>query len=159
MSEPGQIRSGSIRRSFDSLAARIRPVHFRAIRDSAQSITTGTITLMTWTTVTEQKPTPFDFGTLGRITIPTGLEGWYTAQGRASLSGAYDLCRTKFNVNDGTTPTADVDRPAAGSSSVPRWGFGAVYFNAGGWVEFYIRQSTGGSLNVNNANWWLKRIP
>jgi len=129
-----------------------------AIRDSAQVLTTGVITLMTWTSVTRQKPTSMD-GTTGRITIPQGHDGWYSVHGRASLSGAYDLCRTRFQVNDGTTPQADIDRPTPGASSVPRWGFGAVYFFAGGWVEFYVRQQTGGNLNVNNANWWLKRIP
>lgn len=127
-------------------------------RSGAQSIPTGVTTVVTFDTETRDL-----FGmhhasvNTGRITIPTGLEGYYIF-GCSGTWASNATGRRLMEIQRNGTAIFSNDGIATSSFSPRGEVTGGYPLAAGDYIEIYVHQSSGGDLNFTPSFFWAARI-
>lgn len=153
----------------------------RVIRTSAQTIATGTVTALSFDSLTDTMAHGGsgvdDTDGCWAVGDPTKLvcvtAGWYMSGGGVGFAAAAGAFRQAVNIklyNSADTQLAELaqneNHVAASTSSYISVSTGMFYMHMGDYVQTYVYQNTGGNLNtvaaaLNNhagANGWLVRI-
>lgn len=119
-------------------------------RASNQSITTATLTAITWDTVDADSDSFHSGSTFTTVAIPTGLGGWYAVQLRVLWDGTA-VAGTSSTVHYITVSGADTALGSSldGSSSTQgRWASSTLILAAGATVGWKVYQASGSSHNI-----------
>jgi hypothetical protein len=164
---PGTFLAGAVLAAASMEAIMKRPL-IMVGRNTAQSITTSTVTVVGWNTEGSDDDAMHDNVTNNsRLTIPASCGGWWIwavcIPWAANATGAREV---GLRVNGGSGIAIDRNSPGA---AVGHYNQGIGIFptalNAGDYVEAQVWQSSGGSLNIDNtafqgawmAGFWLRR--
>lgn len=164
---PGTFTAGAVLAAASMEAIMNRPFVMVG-RNSAQSITTSTVTAFGFNTEASDTDGMHDNVTNNsRLTIPAGCGGWWVWGACfpwvANATGARELL---FRLNGTSSIAIARDSPGAAANFYSSgWGMFPVALAAGDYVEATVWQSSGGALSVDNtqvqgawmAGFWLRR--
>lgn len=131
----------------------------RVTKSGAQSITTSSDTLLTWDTETLDSDSIHSTSVnTGRITIVT--PGTYAIGAFVEWATNATGGRQAYIRLNGTTIIARDARPATSTTYFPSCSPATLYpLNAGDYLEVFVYQDSGGSLNVNSSSaFWASRV-
>lgn len=128
-------------------------------RTATQSIPDATLTAISFT-ATDDRDTDAYHSTSSnqsRMTVPTGMGGWYEIGGSAIFASNGTGNRIlQPRVNGSTSLTAITWTGAVASSFV--YPVIPILLAAGDYVEMLAYQNSGGALNVTAAQAWLRLV-
>ena len=131
----------------------------RVTKSGAQSITTSSDTLLTWDTETLDSDSIHSTSVnTGRITIVT--PGTYAIGAFVEWATNAAGGRQAYIRLNGTTIIARDARPATSTTYFPSCSPATLYpLNTGDYLEVFVYQDSGGSLNVNSSSaFWASRV-
>lgn len=146
----------------DNSEAFARPPGCIAQRTSNQSCANGAATAIPFTAVDLRDTDNFHSpaSSPGRITVPTGLGGWYRidwSMGFSANATGYRDGVIRVNGSTAVTPSR-VRVPAVSGVTTFISSTALVSLNAGDYVELLAQQNSGGALNVDVAQVGLTMV-
>lgn len=117
---------------------------------TTQSIPNNTATAITFTTLVQDADSMWSGSTPTRLTCQTA--GWFLVTGSLDYAANSTGARAVFIHKNGSGTYLNQYRPAAGGGTSDFLTVsGALYLNAGDYVEVIATQTSGGALNVTTA--------
>lgn len=127
----------------------------RLTRSAAASISNATETTLNWDTETFDTDTYHSTSTnTNRITIPSGKAGYYEINFIINWTDANSTGRrlTVFRVNG--TAVIGVESTPSSSASISYYGATTQYMAVGDYVDLYVLQTSGSTLNVGTGSYF-----
>lgn len=128
-------------------------------RSTTQSIPDATNTAILYT-ATDDRDTDGYHSTSSnqsRMTVPTGMGGWYEFGGEVTYSGLGGTNRVlQPRVNGSTSYTAITWSSTTSSTFV--YPVVPILLSAGDYVEMLTYQNSGGALNITASRAWLRLV-
>lgn len=122
----------------------------RAIRDTDQSITTGTYTDISFSGVDRDDLGYWAAGSPTRLTIPK--TGWYLVGANVNFaSNAVGYRRVIIELNDSTYEIQDARGPNPSNATIVTIS-GLLYLTAGDYLKLVVFQTSGGALNAQTKD-------